>query len=107
MFGTAEQPITSRTDEVQAKLSLVRGLLDRRRADAVVLSGADSVAWLTGGLTNRIEPGNPGSPLWLVVTADAAAAVTTNIERPRLAAEAGLDELGFELHEAPWYESGG
>jgi Xaa-Pro aminopeptidase len=107
MFGTAEQPITSRTDEVQAKLSLVRGLLDRGGADAVVLSGADSVAWLTGGLTNRIEPGNPASPLWLVVTTDAAAAVTTNIERPRLAEEGGLDELGFELHEAPWYESGG
>jgi antitoxin VapB len=101
MFGTAEQPTMSRTDEVQAKLARVRSLLDGR---AAVLSGADSVAWLTGGLTNRIEPGNPVSPVWLVVTPDAVAAVTTNIERPRLAAEAGLD---FELHEAPWHEPGG
>jgi Xaa-Pro dipeptidase len=104
MFGTAEQ--TTRA-EVEAKLLLLRGLLERRGLPAAVLAGPDSVAWLTAGLTNRIEPGNPVSPLWLVVTADAAAAVTTNVERPRLEAEAGLSELGFELHEAPWYEPDG
>jgi Xaa-Pro aminopeptidase len=96
-----------RIDEVESKLALLRGLLERRGLDAVVLSGTDSVAWLTGGLTNRIEPGNPSSPLWLVVTAKTAAAVTTNVERPRLDAEAGLGELGVELHEAPWFEPGG
>jgi len=96
-----------RTDEVESKLALLRGLLERRDLDAAVLSGTDSVAWLTGGLTNRIEPGNPSSPLWLVVTGEAAAAVTTNVERPRLDAEAGLRELGLELHEAPWFEPGG
>ncbi len=96
-----------RIDEVESKLALLRGLLDRRGLDAVVLSGADSVAWLTGGLTNRIEPGNPASPLWLVVTRETVAAVTTNVERPRLDAEAGLRELGVDLHEAPWFEPGG
>ncbi len=97
-------PTASRIDEVDSKLALLRGLLERRGLDAVVLSGADSVAWLTGGVTNRIEPGNPSSPLWLVVTRDSAAAVTTNVERPRLEVEAGL---GMELHEAPWFEPGG
>src|SRR6266571_896618 len=111
MFGTTEQALMtvehSRSGEVEAKLALLRGLLERRALDAAVLSGADAVAWLTGGLTNRIEPGNPGSPLWLVVTADAAAAATTNVERPRLDAEARLDELGLELHDAAWYEPDG
>src|SRR2546421_538719 len=111
MFGRTERiPMPneqSRSDEVGAKLALLRGLLELRGADSAVLSGADSVAWLTGGLTNRIESGNPASPLWLVVTGDAAAAVTTNVECPRLEAEAGLAALGFELHEAPWYEPDG
>ena len=37
---------------------------------AVVLNEPGPVAWLTGGVTNRIEPGSPASPLWLVVTRD-------------------------------------
>jgi len=111
MFGTTEQYLMtvehSRSGEVEAKLALLRRLLELRGLDSAVLRGADSVAWLTGGLTNRIEPGNPASPLWLVVTADSVAAVTTNVERPRVEAEAELAELGFELHEAPWYEPDG
>jgi Xaa-Pro aminopeptidase len=109
MFGTTEQSAAggTRDGEVESKLALVRGLLELRGLSAAVLGDVGEVAWLTGGLTNPIEPGNPASPLWLVVTADDAAAVTTNVERPRLAAEAGLVELGFELHEAPWYEPDG
>ena len=97
-------PTDSRSGEVESKLALLRGLLERRGLDAAVLSGTDSVAWLTGGVTNRIEPGSPASPLWLVVTLDSAAAVTTNVERPRLEAEAGLE---FELHEVEWFEPDG
>ena len=92
--------------EVGAKLALVQGLLERRGLAAVVLNGPGPVAWLTGGLTNRIEPGSPASPLWLVVTGAGAAALTTNVERPRLEAESGLTALEIELHEAPWYEPG-
>jgi Xaa-Pro dipeptidase len=110
MFGMAEQhsiaPPASREHEVGAKLALVQGLLERRGLAAVVLNGSGPVAWLTGGVTNRIEPGSPASPLWLVVTDAGAAALTTNVERPRLAAESGLAALGFDLHEAPWYEAG-
>jgi Xaa-Pro dipeptidase len=110
-FGVTEQSsmvsLDSRSGEVETKLALLRGLLELRGLDAAVLRGVDEVAWLTGGLTNPIEPGNPASPLWLVVTANGAAAVTTNVERPRLEAEAGLAALGFELHEASWYEPDG
>jgi Xaa-Pro dipeptidase len=111
MFGMAEQhslaPPASREHEVGAKLALVQGLLERRGLAAVVLNEPGPVAWLTGGVTNRIEPGSPASPLWLVVTPAGAAAVTTNVERPRLAAESGLAAAGIDLHEAPWYEPGG
>src|SRR5882762_2244808 len=105
MFGTTELiPGISQRQEVDAKLVRVRALLERRGLDAVVLTGADTVAWATGGITSPIERGVPVSPLWLVVRADTAAAVTTNVERARIDAEAGLQGLGIPLHDAPWYE---
>jgi Xaa-Pro dipeptidase len=105
MFGTTELTHgTSRRQEVDAKLALLRALLERRGLDAVVLRGADAVAWATGGVTNPIERGVPESPLWLVVRADGAVAVTTNVERARVDAEAGLRGLEISLYEAPWYE---
>jgi Xaa-Pro aminopeptidase len=105
MFGTTELIHgTSQQQEVDAKLALVRALLERRGLDAVVLSGADAVAWVTGGITSPIERGVPVSPLWLVVRTDSVVAVTTNVERPRIEAEAGLDSLEIPVHEALWYE---
>jgi Xaa-Pro dipeptidase len=104
MLGSTEHVSSARAVEVETKLELLRELLERRGLRSVALGGAASVAWITGGLTNRIEPGNPGSPLWIVVGPDTAAAVTTNVERARLEAEAVLP---FELHEAPWYEPDG
>src|SRR5438445_8166985 len=105
MFGTTELiHETSRRQELDAKLVLLRALLERRGLDAVVLRGADAVAWATGGVTSPIERGAPESPLWLVVRFDGAAAVTTNVERARVDAEAGLRALEISLHEAPWYE---
>jgi Xaa-Pro dipeptidase len=105
MFGTTELLHgSSRRQEVDAKLALLRTLLERRGLDAVVLSGADAVAWATGGVTSPIERGVPASPLWLVIRSDGAAALTTNVERSRIDAEAGLRALEISLHEAPWYE---
>src|SRR5260370_19184078 len=104
MFGTTELIHSSRRQEVDAKLALLRTLLERRGLDAAVLSGADAVAWATGGVTSPIERGVPASPLWLVVRSDSAAAVTMNVERSRIDAEAGLRALEISLHEAPWYE---
>ena len=107
MFGMTE-PIsqTARRAEVDAKLALVRALLERRGLDAAVLGTADHVAWATGGLTNPIERGASASPLWLVVRHDGAAAVTTNVERDRVDAESGLDELGITLADVPWHDAG-
>jgi Xaa-Pro aminopeptidase len=108
MFGMTEPSSVARAPardrEVEPKLELLRLLLERRSLPAVALTGVGDVAWLTDGLTNRIEPGNPTSPVWLVVTGVGAAAVTNEVERPRLEAESGLPELGIEIHAAPWYD---
>jgi Xaa-Pro dipeptidase len=97
-FGTTE--LTSGR-EVARKVAAVRGLLARAELPAVVLRGTDGVAWVTGGLTNRIESGSPASAAWVVVTPDELHVVTTNVELPRLRAEAALD--GFDLHGADWW----
>jgi Xaa-Pro aminopeptidase len=96
MFGTTERT---------RKLADVRDLLERLGLPAVVLRGTDGVAWITAGLTNRIEAGNPASAAWVVVTPSEAHIVTTNVELPRLAAEGGLEE--FELHGVDWFEPDG
>src|SRR5437764_6732169 len=107
MFGMTEQiPATAQRREVDAKHALLRQLLERRGLEAAVLTGADAVAWATGGITSAIERGAPTSPLWVVVRADGAAAVTTNVEQARVDAESGLRELDIVLHDAPWYEPG-
>ncbi len=99
--------VTSRQDEVEAKLALIRAWLDRRGLPGVVLTRPAAVAWLSAGLTSPIDRSDPASPLWLVVTPELAAAVTTAVERPRLDAEAGLGELGFPLADVPWFEADG
>jgi len=90
---------------VGRKLAAVRGLLEGRGLPAIALLGTDAVAWVTGGLTNRIESGSPASAAAVVVTATAAHIVTANVEFPRLAAEARID--AFELHAVDWYEPDG
>lgn len=94
----------SRRDEVETKLALVRDWLDRGGRPAVALTTQASVAWLTAGLTNPVDRSDPTSPLWLVVSASRAVAITTAVERPRLDAEAGLDEIGFSLENVPWFD---
>jgi antitoxin VapB len=100
-FGITEPSVS---EEVGQKLATTRDLIARRGLAALVLQGTDGVAWITGGLTNRIEPGNPASAAWVVVTAEAAHVITTNVELPRLQAEGGLD--AFELHAVDWFADG-
>jgi Xaa-Pro dipeptidase len=99
--------VEARRDEVERKLGLVRSWLEERGLAGVVLAGADAIAWVTDGLTTPIERGAAIQPLRVVITGETVAAVTTNVERPRLVAESGLGELGIPLAEAPWYEPDG
>jgi len=92
-------------EEIDAKLDRLRGVLDTRRAPAAVLTGAAAVAWVTGGVTNPIERGHPASPLWVIVTPESIAGVTTNVELPRL--EEPLAALGILLRGADWFEPDG
>jgi Xaa-Pro dipeptidase len=97
-FGRDEQSVRA------TKLARVREWLRGSAAHAVVLTGAGPVAWATGGLTNPIERGHPGSPLWIVVREDGETAITTEVEAPRLAAEG---DLQMPLEAVPWFDGDG
>jgi Xaa-Pro dipeptidase len=101
---TPDSFVQSRRVEVDSKLALVRTWLDHRGLSAVTLTHHGPVAWLSGGLTNPIDRGDPVSPLWFVVTSRHAFALTTIVEQPRLEGEARLGELGFSLEGVPWFD---
>ena len=99
-FGTAE---SSAPAEVAAKLAQLRERLPEIGAPAVALTTSGAVAWLTAGLTNRIEAGAMASAMWVVITSDGAIALTTNVERARIHAEHGLSERGLRLEAIDWF----
>jgi Xaa-Pro aminopeptidase len=103
-FGTAESSVAA---EVAAKVAQVRALLADLGAPAAVLTSSGTVAWLTAGLTNRIEAGSPTSAMWLVITSSDACALTTNVERPRIEAEHDLHERGLRLEDVEWFAGDG
>ena len=91
--------------EVGEKIDRLCQLLAARNARAAVLTEAGSVAWLTAGITNPIERGNPASPVWIVVTPVETIALTTNVEYPRLLER--FARIGIRLEAVAWYEPDG
>jgi Xaa-Pro aminopeptidase len=97
--------MSSGSVEVAAKLDRVRGWLAGSGQGAALFTTQPSVAWVTGGLEDRVVRNEEPALVWALVSETAAFLITTNIEQPRLVAE---EDLGpFELHAVPWYSSGG
>jgi Xaa-Pro dipeptidase len=103
LFATAESSVST---EAAAKVASVRRLIAELDVPGVVLTSTATVAWLTAGLTNRIEAGSASSAMWIVVTPTDAVALTTNVERPRIAAEHDLAARGLRLEEVEWFAGG-
>ncbi len=96
---------SARAGEVAEKLARVRGWLDDSGYGAALFTSQPGVAWVTGGLEDRVVRNEEPALVWALVTGAGAVLITTNIERPRLAAEEDCTE--FELHAVPWYSPGG
>ena len=91
--------------EVAAKLDRVRGWLAGSGYGAALFTTQPGVAWVTGGLEDRVVRNEEPALVWALVTETAAFLITTNIEQPRVAAEENL--ATFELHAVPWCSAGG
>ena len=96
----------ARRDEAQVKLAQLRALMASRELDAILLEQTPNVAWLTAGAETAINIATDRGPLALLVTPERACVVTDGVEAPRLEAEEGLVDLGFELVIEPWYRRG-
>jgi Xaa-Pro aminopeptidase len=98
----AEEPV-DRSAEVAAKLRAVRAWADGRGADGVLIGSQAGFAWITAGGHSHISIGEAGGVASVLVTADRAFVLTTNIELRRLFDEE-ITGLPFEGLEWPWHE---
>ncbi len=96
----------ARAAEVAAKLSRVRGLLRERGATALVLTRVANFAWITGGGRSFINVAAEGGAAWVLITADRARILTSNIEAGRLVEEE-LTGVAWEVESTPWWQAGG
>lgn len=95
---------SSRGAHVSVALDSIRELLDQRDLDGVLLTHPSSVAWLTGGLSPRIDRSSTSDPIWAVVTPSSATLIANAVEVPRLLKE-HQDELVYfsAVEEVTWY----
>lgn len=105
MFAKVTGP--ARSAEVTAKLDRVRRWMSSSGHEAVLFAAQPGVAWVTGGLEDKVARNEEPGQVWALVDADSAHLLTTNVEEPRLVAEHDVVSLGFTLQVTPWYRPGG
>jgi Xaa-Pro aminopeptidase len=96
-------PETDRAGEVEQKLADIRAWLHRAQRSGVVLRSQANFAWITAGGRSHISIGDAAGVASVVVTEEAAALITTNIELVRLLEEEAPG-LPLEGIEYPWQE---
>jgi len=93
------------SQELTIKWDRARELLRRKGLDALLLRRVSSFAWITGGAAGYVTTNCEIGPSSILITPDAKYVITNTIEAPRLREEEKLEEKGFILRIAPWYES--
>jgi len=101
---TGDTPIVR---EVQYKLAKARELMRVLRLDALVLSRADSFAWITAGGDSRCVSSTDTGVASVLITANRQFVLTSNVEAERVEEEVTA-HLGpgcmFETIAYPWHE---
>jgi Xaa-Pro dipeptidase len=103
--GRNDAPSMARAEEVGAKLESIRNVMQSKGWAGVVLESQAGFAWATAGGRSHISIGEQIGVASVVVTADAAYVLTTNIEAERLMVEE-IPGLPFSILEYPWHEDG-
>ncbi len=93
----------TRLEEIAAKATRIRGLMDERNLSAVALNTQANFAWITGGADNYVGLSSDGGVATVVVTDSDIHVIASAIEAPRMADEE-IADLGFTLHEHPWID---
>ena len=105
--GLESTPATldhSRPAHVREAVSRLRGIIERRGLAGVVLTGPSAVAWATGGMNTAVDRALPIDMVWVAVSPDRQAIITTNVELPRLVDDSAPESCGFSVTAVPWHE---
>jgi len=92
-------------DEWESKRQRLLRLLEERHLEGILLRRASSFAWATCGANASVNIASSWAEAELVITPSRQVVLTNNIEAPRLEAEEGLAERGWEIEATPWQES--
>ncbi len=89
--------------EVEFKLNRIRGLLESLGVGGILLRKQSNFAWMTGGGRNLVGIATDIGAASILITPTRQYVICNVIEAPRLAAEEGVEDLGFEIRSFPWY----
>src|SRR4051812_28746354 len=93
--------------EVAEKQRRIAAFMERHGLDGLALSRQSNFSWATGGSSNWASIASETGVATLLFRKDGTSyTVLNNIEAPRLRDEENLNELGFEVVPAPWWEGG-
>jgi Xaa-Pro dipeptidase len=98
-----DEALTQRRADVEEKHRRVAAFLAAHGYDAVVLGGADAVAWFTSGGDLGRGLSSEHAAVLLYINRHSRAVVTDNVQSARVFEEE-VAGLGFQLKERPWYD---
>jgi Xaa-Pro aminopeptidase len=88
--------------EFNAKIDLLRALLDQHGVDALLLRRVSSFAWATCGAASYVNTATTEGAASLLITRDRLYVATNVIEAPRLEQEESLAQQGWEFQISTW-----
>ena len=91
-------------DELKVKRNRIYHLLKNKKLDGLILAKNSNIAWLTGGMENRIVYTSEEGAVKLIVLKDKILVLTNNIEVERIIEEERLGEKYFQFVTNQWYE---
>ena len=94
--------MSANKSELEIKLDILRGLLDKHNADAILLRRVSSFAWATCGAASYVNTATTEGAASLIITRDEMLLLTNNIEAPRLEQEEALPAQGWKMIISPW-----
>ena len=90
-----------RAQEAELVVNEIRA---RQGGRPLLLTTPGSVNWRTGGLSDPIDLSASSDPVWTLDCDAGRVLITSEIEAPRLEADFGVREMGWDVVSAPWFD---
>ena len=90
-------------EEIRLKWARVRDVMARLELDAILFRKQANFAWLTGGGRNLVGIATELGAASILITAERQYVLCNNIEAVRIAAEEGVEAMGYTIRSWPWH----